>query len=66
MLLSVAMLLNWLGKQNKAANFSNAGNALQNAIEATLANPTTRTRDIGGSIGTKAFSAAVINHLETA
>lgn len=65
MLLSVAMLLEWLGKQNKSENFAKAGKALQDATEATLANPETRTRDIGGVIGTKAFSEAVINHLKT-
>jgi 3-isopropylmalate dehydrogenase len=30
------------------------------AVEATLANPETRTADIGGHIGTRAFTAAVV------
>jgi 3-isopropylmalate dehydrogenase len=63
MILSVAMLLDWLGakRQNKA--FADAGVAMHAAVESVLANPDTRTADIGGRIGTKAFGQAVVNAL---
>ena len=63
MILSVAMLLDWLGakRQNKA--FADAGAAMHAAVESVLANPATRTADIGGGMGTKAFGQAVVNAL---
>jgi len=36
------------------------------AVDAVLANPATRTRDIGGSIGCKAFAQAVAQAVATA
>ncbi|WP_420223807.1 isocitrate/isopropylmalate dehydrogenase family protein [Pigmentiphaga litoralis] len=64
MLLSVAMLLEWLGKRRDLAAYTQAGLAIHAAVEATLADPATRTRDIGGDIGTRAFSAAVKANLK--
>jgi 3-isopropylmalate dehydrogenase len=60
MILSVAMLLDWLGAKRNNKAFADAGVA---AVESVLANPETRTADIGGRIGTKAFSQAVVNAL---
>ena len=60
MILSVAMLLEWVGAHRKKDAFRNAGQAMHAAVESVLANPQTRTADIGGRIGTKAFSKAVI------
>ena len=64
MILSVAMLADWLGERRQSAAFRDAGAAMNAAIEATLANPETRTADIGGRIGTKAFTQAVIAALQ--
>jgi 3-isopropylmalate dehydrogenase len=36
-----------------------AGDALTAAVDRVLANPATRTRDIGGTMGCKAFGQAV-------
>ncbi|WP_427911483.1 isocitrate/isopropylmalate dehydrogenase family protein [Ramlibacter sp. MMS24-I3-19] len=60
MILSVAMLLEWIGDKRGNAAFSAAGQAMHAAVETVLANPETRTADIGGRIGTKAFSQAVV------
>lgn len=59
MILSVAMLVEWLGDKRGNAAFRQAGAAMQAAVEQVLANPQTRTADIGGRAGTKAFSQAV-------
>jgi 3-isopropylmalate dehydrogenase len=66
MILSVAMLLNWLGDKHGLDTYRQAGQAIHAAIEAVLANPETRTPDIGGRIGTKAFSRAVVTALAQA
>jgi isocitrate dehydrogenase (NAD+) len=36
---------------------------MQNAIEEALKSPENRTKDLGGSAGTKEFAQAVISHL---
>lgn len=66
MILSVAMLLQWLGERRNKPAFEKAGKAIEVAVDAVLANPATRTPDLGGSIGTKAFGLAVAKHVEQA
>lgn len=63
MILSVAMLLDWVGEHRQLANYSKAGQAIQAAVDHVLADPATRTADIGGVIGTQAFGTAVSKHL---
>ncbi|MBV7483878.1 isocitrate/isopropylmalate dehydrogenase family protein [Bordetella sp. BOR01] len=63
MILSVAMLLEWLGDQRKLDRCAQAGRAMHAAVDRALADPATRTRDIGGTLGTRAFGAAVARHL---
>lgn len=60
MILSVAMLLQWLGEHRSSEALLNAGLKIEQAVDAVLENPATRTPDLGGSIGTKAFSQAVV------
>ena len=63
MILSVAMLLDWLGERRGAAPLREAARRIDAAVDAALANPATRTRDLGGDIGTAAFTRAVIGAL---
>ena len=63
MILSVAMLLDWIGGKRQNPAFADAGHAMQAAVESVLANPETRTADIGGHIGTTAFAQAVVQAL---
>ncbi len=60
MILSVAMLLDWLGAHHRKDTFRAAAAAIHGAVEAVLANPATRTADIGGRTGTRAFGQAVV------
>ncbi|MES2186061.1 MAG: isocitrate/isopropylmalate dehydrogenase family protein [Pseudomonadota bacterium] len=60
MLLSASMLLAWIGKHRNMPAFTQAAGAMDTAIEQVLANPQTRTADIGGKAGTRAFTAAVV------
>ncbi|MFY9509536.1 MAG: isocitrate/isopropylmalate dehydrogenase family protein [Rubrivivax sp.] len=59
MILSVAMLMQWLGEQRGLAAWSAAGAAVERSVDAVLENRETRTADLGGSMGTTAFAQAV-------
>jgi 3-isopropylmalate dehydrogenase len=55
----VAMLLEWLGKRRGDPKLLKAGKKIVEATECTLADPSMRTRDIGGSMGTQEFGTHV-------
>ncbi|MEM9754961.1 MAG: isocitrate/isopropylmalate family dehydrogenase [Pseudomonadota bacterium] len=57
MLLSLAMLLRHLGEVR-------AADALTGAVAACLASPKTRTQDLGGALGTRAFTDAIVQRIE--
>jgi 3-isopropylmalate dehydrogenase len=63
LVLSAAMLLGWLGERGGRAAFVEAQAALEAAVAALIANPATRTRDLGGPLGTRAFGAALLQRL---
>jgi isocitrate/isopropylmalate dehydrogenase len=56
---SAAMLLDWLGKRRSDEALVRAANAIDAALERTIATPAWRTRDLGGPLGTKAFGERV-------
>jgi 3-isopropylmalate dehydrogenase len=62
----VAMMLGWIGENRQAPAFSKAGEAMEKAVDEVLANPETRTRDLGGSIGCKAFGEHVARAVSAA
>jgi len=57
---SVAMLLEHLGARGDRRNLTNAAETLKRETDALLASPATRTPDLGGTCGTKAFTAALV------
>lgn len=59
LMLSAAMLLDWRGRYDGNARLTLAAKLLEEAVERTLDDPATRTRDVGGSLGTAAFTEAV-------
>jgi 3-isopropylmalate dehydrogenase len=63
LLLSAAMLLEWLAIRNGRAEFARAHAAIDSAIDRLLADPRGRTRDLGGPLGTKEFAKAVSESL---
>jgi 3-isopropylmalate dehydrogenase len=63
MILSVAMLIRWIGDHRKIDAFQAAGAAMQAAVDKVLEAPATRTRDLGGEMGCKAFGSAVARAL---
>lgn len=63
MFLSAAMMLDWLGDERGDANLNAAGDRLEQAVRAVLADGTVKTRDLGGSASTDAISQAVADKL---
>ena len=53
------VVLNWLGERRSDDRFLRAAAAIEEALDRAIANPQWRTRDLGGSLGTKAFAARV-------
>jgi len=60
---SAAMLLAWLGERRSDDRFTRAADAIESALERTIADPAGRTRDLGGPLGTKAFGERVVAEL---
>jgi isocitrate/isopropylmalate dehydrogenase len=56
---SAAMLLAWIGERKNAGRLIEAAGAIEAALERTIATPEWRTRDLGGTLGTKAFGDRV-------
>jgi 3-isopropylmalate dehydrogenase len=59
LLLSSAMLLRWLGERRQRPNFAKAADAIEAAVDRSLADPKSRTKDLGGDGKTGDFAAAV-------
>ena len=64
LILSAAMMLDWLGEKRGLAACREAAAALEEAIDRRLAEPSTRTADLGGPLGTQAFAGSVAAALE--
>lgn len=60
---SAAMLLDWIGERRGESRLRAAAAAIAKAIDVTIADPRSRTRDMGGSMGTREFTARVIKNL---
>ena len=65
LILSGAMLLEWLGRKHDRPALLRAAELIGTAVDEVLADPATRTRDVGGTLGTAEFAATVRKTLET-
>jgi 3-isopropylmalate dehydrogenase len=59
MILSAATLLAWLGKRRKHDGLLKAARCMDESVDAILANPSTRTADLQGTLGCAAFASLV-------
>ena len=59
LILSAAMMLEWIGEKRGIGACSEAGKAIDRAVDAVLARPESRTADLGGKLGTRAFGEKV-------
>ena len=60
LMLSAAMLLQWLGERHQLREFAQAAASIEAAADAAMLDPASRTADLGGSGGTTAFAEAVV------
>jgi 3-isopropylmalate dehydrogenase len=60
LMLSASMLLDWMATEHRQPALADAGKVIADAIELALSNPATRTRDLGGTLGTEAFTDIVL------
>jgi 3-isopropylmalate dehydrogenase len=66
LILSAAMLLDWRARREKSERLKAAAVLIERAVEDVIANPATRTRDIGGTLDTATFSAAIMERMRSA
>jgi isocitrate dehydrogenase (NAD+) len=62
---SAAMLLAWLGERRGEEALRRAAQAIDAALDAVIARPEWRTRDLGGPLGTEAFTEKVAHILSS-
>ena len=64
LVLSCAMLLDWLGRRHNRERFARAAETIDRSVDALLKDPATRTADLGGRLGTKGFTAALCAEID--
>jgi 3-isopropylmalate dehydrogenase len=57
LILSAAMLVDWLGRRHNDATLTAAARIIETSVDAVLQKPATRTIDLGGALGTTAFTS---------
>jgi 3-isopropylmalate dehydrogenase len=60
---SSAMMLDWLGTRRERPDLLSAAKQIRLALDSAIDDPKTRTSDLGGTLGTKAFAQAVIEKM---
>jgi 3-isopropylmalate dehydrogenase len=63
LVLSAGMLLGWLGRRHGRGDLAQAERRIEEAVDALVRNPATRTRDLGGALGTRAWTEALLEAL---
>jgi 3-isopropylmalate dehydrogenase len=61
---SAAMLLAWLAERRGDERLLRASTLIDQALDRVLAEPGSRTRDLGGPLGTSAFTERVVSALD--
>ncbi len=63
-ILSAAMMLEWLTRRKDCEVLTRMAADIKQAVDQAISDPCSRTRDLGGSAGTKACSQGVIGRLK--
>ncbi|MGB0497609.1 MAG: isocitrate/isopropylmalate dehydrogenase family protein [Rubricella sp.] len=63
MILSGAMMLDWLAERHGMATLAEAGRRMETAVDSVIADGTRLTRDLGGTAGTEEAARAVMDRL---
>lgn len=64
LILSAAMLLEWLAERHGLNSYADAAGVIHKAIDIVLADPALRTADLGGENSTEQFAEALITNLK--
>lgn len=64
LILSAAMMLDWIARKHSRPVFAAAAVAIERAVDACVAEPESRTGDLGGKLGTSGFAAKVAAALQ--
>lgn len=60
---SMGQLLEWYGERQRNNAVCEAARALNLAVDSAIGSPSTRTRDVGGDLGTRAFGQHIASQL---
>jgi 3-isopropylmalate dehydrogenase len=63
LILSAAMLLEWLSRRHKRDDLAIAARTISDSVDLLLAMPATRTVDLDGSLGTRAFTTCLVDQM---
>jgi 3-isopropylmalate dehydrogenase len=63
LILSAALVLDWLARRHGSENHASAARLIEGAVDTVLKDPARRTADLGGTLGTRAFTAALIDEI---
>ena len=63
LILSAGLLLEWLGRRHRKPALAEAARAIDESVDELLKHPERRTADLGGKLGTRAFTAALCQEL---
>lgn len=63
MILSAAMMLDWLGHRHQDQALIDAGNAIETGVRRAFAQGTVRPREFGGNSGTRDIAQAILEQL---
>lgn len=66
LILSAGMLFDWYGRRTGNARLVEAAAAMERAIDSVIVDPKRRTGDLGGPLGTTAFTSEVVQALAIA
>ena len=66
LILSAAMLLGWLARKHGDEAYAEAERTIDAIVNEVITDPATRTRDLGGPLGTAAFTALVCDRIRQA
>jgi 3-isopropylmalate dehydrogenase len=64
LVLSAAMLLDWIATRRNLPDFRRGAEAINGAVDQLVKSPETRTGDLGGKLGTKAFTKKLCAEIE--
>ncbi|HYM68031.1 MAG TPA: isocitrate/isopropylmalate family dehydrogenase [bacterium] len=63
LVLSAAMLLDWIARTRGIAGLAHGAQAIERSVDAVVRDPARRTHDMGGALGTRAFTAVLCEEI---